>query len=308
MRNTFGRVLADCMEKEKDIYFISADTGNATVAAHADRYPGRFINGGIAEQAVAGIAAGIAREGMRVVVNSIGNFPTLRCLEQIRDDAAYHRLNVKFCATGGGLSYGPAGVTHHASEDFSLLTAVPGLMVYAPGDPYEVEACVRLMLETEGPAYMRIGYHGEPNINKGPIGGLKNGQAICHAEGTDVAIFTAGSALESGMEACRKLQEMGISTGLYSFPTIVPVDEELIREKASSCRLIVTLEENYLHGGFGGIVAEIMAETKEPRAILRRLGLAGLPEVIGSRDYLKKVYHVDAAAVVAAVKGEWEQE
>jgi transketolase len=302
MRDKFGQVVSELMTEQDDIYFVFGDTGNVTVAKNSAAYPERFINGGIAEQAIAGIAAGIAKEGARVIVNSIANFPTLRCLEQVRNDAVYHDLNVKFCATGGGLSYGPAGVTHHASEDFSLISAIPNIKIYAPGDPYEVEACTRLMMETDGPAYMRIGYHGEPNINKGPIQDLHVGQAICQREGDTVAIFTAGSSLEEGAKACEILNNDGISTALYSFPTIVPIDEELIVKKAKECRLIVTLEENYAHGGLGSIVAEILAAQSERTAVLRRIGLHELPTIIGDRKYLQKVYHVDSETVVNTVK------
>lgn len=302
MRNMFGKVVSKLMSEEKDVYFVCADSGNSIVARHADLYPDRLIDGGIAEQSVAGIAAGIASEGNRVIVYSIGNFPTMRCLEQIRNDAAYHNLNVKFCAVGGGLAYGPAGVTHHASEDFSIMCSIPNLTVFTPGDPMEVEACTYLMMDTEGPAYMRVGYHGEPNVHSEPIVNLQIGQALCHRTGDTVAIFTAGSCLEEGLKACNSLNSEGISTALYSFPTIKPIDESTIESIAWSAKLIVTLEENYIWSGFGSIVACVLASLEHPHAVLRRIALCGFPSEVGSREYLKHYYHIDCKSVVDTVK------
>lgn len=304
MRNQFGTTLVEIMSANPDVIFITGDTGNATVAKFAESHPDQYLNVGIAEQNMAGVAAGMAMMGKTIVMNSIGNFPTLRCYEQIRNDIAYHHLNVKICSTGGGFGYGPAGATHHGTEDFAVMRAMPGLTCFAPGDPVEVDACVRLMMSTEGPSYMRIGYHGEPTIHGSPLTGLAIGQAVEILDGNRVAILTAGNILEEGHRAARQLNDNGISTGLYSFPTIKPIDTALIETLAARGLLLITMEEDVLEGGFGSAVAEVLAQAPVRTSRLQMIGLHDrFAEVIGSRRYLRDYYGVNAdSAVDLAIK------
>lgn len=302
MRNKFGETLIELFEKNDKLYFVTADAGNAKFYAYAEKHPNRYINVGIAEQNMAGFAAGLALEGKTVIVNSIGNFPTLRCIEQIRNDIAYHDLDVKICTTGGGLSYGPAGVTHHASEDFSIMRAIPNMCCFAPGDAYEVEACTKLMVETPGPCYMRVGYVGEEIIHTSSIKNLKLGKAIKIIDGNTVAIFTAGSILNEGYKAADELNDRGISTSLYSFPTIKPIDTELIIEASQKYQLIISLEENNIIGGFGSAISEVYSQLKEKKAFIKMIGLKDeFPTEIGTRKYLDDFYKINAQAIIDVV-------
>lgn len=302
MRNKFGETLSDLLMTREDLYFVTADTGNAKVGMIREALGGRYINVGIAEQNMTGVAAGLALEGKTVVINSIGNFPILRCYEQIRNDIAYHNLNVKICVTGGGFSYGPAGVTHHATEDFSVMRAIPGMTCFAPGDPPEVEACTRLMLETPGPCYMRIGYQGERSIHQEPLSPLRLGKALELKKGTQAAILCAGNILDEGARAAELLEQQGVSAGLYSFPCIKPLDEELIKELAASVRIIISVEENVMAGGFGSAVAETISQLEHPRAVLRMICLSDqFPQMIGDKTYLRNYYQITCESIVKVI-------
>jgi len=305
MRNQFLKTLVEEFNRNENDVYITADCGDISLVPGYQGSKDRSINVGIAEQSMMSIAAGMAKEGKTVVVQSIGNFPTLRCIEQIRNDVCYHHLNVKICTIGGGLSYGPAGITHHSAEDFSFMRSLYNMTCFAPGDPYEVEACVRLMMHTEGPCYMRIGYKGERNIHEQPIVELKLGDLLAIREGKDVLLLSAGNILSEAREALDLLEEKGIHAGLYSCPVIKPINLEQLKEIAEQYPLIVTVEENMLDGGFGSMILEALSDLKLHKDVVR-MGLKEFPEVIGSRKYLDQYYHLDAKAIADRVVKELE--
>lgn len=296
MRDQFLKTLVEAMNDNEDIVYLTADCGDVTKSKDYQGKPERSINVGIAEQSLMSIAAGMAKEGKIAVVQSIGNFPTLRCLEQIRDDVCYHHFNVKICSIGGGLSYGPAGVTHHSTEDFSIMRSLPGMTCFAPGDAYEVEACVRLMLETEGPCYMRIGYRGEPLIHAQKIKVLQLGEILNVIEGERIAIITAGNILSEAKKAAELLRTEGLNPGLYSCPTLKPINQKQLQQIAEDYDQLITVEENVLEGGFGAMILEQLNDLNLHKPI-ERIGLSGFPTVIGSREYLRAYYHLDAASL-----------
>ena len=300
MRNQFLKTLVEEFNNDESFVYISADCGDIAMAPGYQGSKQRSINVGIAEQSMMSIAAGMAKEGKTVVVQSIGNFPSLRCIEQIRNDVCYHHLNVKVCTIGGGLTYGPAGVTHHSAEDFSFMRSLYNMTCFAPGDPYEVEACVKLMMHTDGPCYMRIGYKGEPNIHEGPIENLKVGDILEIKKGDKAAIFTAGNILSEGKKAVELLHNKGIQVGLYSFPVIKPLNKEKFKQIAGQYDLLVTLEENILDGGFGSMILETLSDLKMHKDVVR-IGLDRFPEEIGSREYLDRYYHLDGESVARVV-------
>lgn len=305
MRDRFGNALLDIMEQREEVMYLSGDVANPVLLKAKDRFPDRILNCGIAEQAMMGIAAGLALEGKTVVVNSIGNFPTERCLEQIRDDVCYHDLDVKVCTTGGGFSYGALGVTHNSTEDFSFMRSMPHMTCYTPGDPDEAEWATRQMLAEKGPAYLRMGYRSEQLVPKPEGFALKPGRAACYAEGSTVAILTCGNILLEGYGATNELHEQGVSCALYSFPVLKPLDVELVRELAGRCELVATVEENVIAGGFGSAVAEVLAELPAPRARLVRMGLDDeFPAEIGDKFHLRRHYGLDAKSIVARVNQE----
>ena len=210
MRDTFTRCLEAYAENHPELVLVTGDLGFGVLFPYMKKFPDRFIKAGIAEQAMMSMAAGLALEGKTVVVYSIGNFPTLRCLEQIRNCCAYHDVNVKIVCVGAGFVYGTLGMTHHATEDMSALRLLPGVKVYAPADGVETEAVMGPFLSEPGVAYLRIGRGGETHYHDS-IEGYRCGQALEQFPGTDAYILTAGGILGSAVEAAEMLKEKNLS-------------------------------------------------------------------------------------------------
>ena len=191
MRNVFNKVLVECAEKDPRIHLVLADIGYGEIEPFARKFPERYMNCGVMEQNMTGIACGIAMEGNIAITYSIANFPTLRCLEQIRNDVCYHNANVKIVIIGGGVSYGPLGISHHSTEDIAIMRSLPNMIVLAPSDKQEAEAATRAMLAYEDPVYFRCGYVGEPDIHHGKID-FQIGKAIEVEPGNDCVVIYAG--------------------------------------------------------------------------------------------------------------------
>ena len=299
MRDAFTRALMREAAKDPKLTLVTGDLGFGVLKPFWETYPEQFINAGIAEQAMTGLAAGLARTGRTVLTYSIGNFPTLRCLEQIRNDCAYHDANVKVVCVGGGFVYGSLGMSHHATEDMAILRALPGVTVFTPGDPHEVEAIVPVMLKTPGTCYLRLGRGGEPYLHEGPLEDWQIPKALTLREGTDVALLSAGGIMTQTLSAAGLLAEKGISAEVVSFPCIKPIDTEKIAQLASRFRHIVTVEEHSIVGGFGSAVSEVLAEMGAGC----RLHRIGMPDVysciVGTQQYLRGEYQMDDKAICA---------
>lgn len=196
----------------------------------------------------------MALSGKTVFTYSIGNFPTLRCLEQIRNDAAYHNANVKIVCIGGGFAYGPLGMSHHATEDIAVMRALPGIVVMAPGDPAETMEATKAIAAYPGTCYLRLGRGGEKRIHES-IDGFRIGKAIKIHGGRRIALLSTGAMLGEADNACKLLTEDGFEPAFYSFPTVKPIDRDMIMELARSFEIIVTCEEHNIVGGFGSAVA-----------------------------------------------------
>lgn len=298
MRNTFIKTLYEIAKKDKNVQLITGDLGFGVFTEFWTDFPNQFINVGISEQNMAGIAAGMGLENKIPFIYSIGNFPTLRALEQIRNDIAYHKSNVKIIAIGGGFAYGALGMSHHATEDIAILRALPEIVVFSPCDPIEVEAVVKEAYKMKGPCYIRLGKGGEKNIHNNSID-FSVGKAYKLKDGKDIAIFSTGSITEEAMLAAETLKEKNIDISVYSFPTIKPIDEKLILNCARENKLIITLEEHNIIGGLGGAVAEIMSTQRSNRAILDRMGLKDeYTSVVGDQKYLRHYYKIDAESII----------
>lgn len=297
MRDAFVRALMREAAADPRLTLITGDLGFGVLRPFWETYPAQFINAGIAEQSMTSMAAGLALTGRTVLTYSIGNFPTLRCLEQIRNDCAYHGANVKIVCVGGGFVYGSLGMSHHATEDIAALRAIPGVTVFAPGDPAEVEAVVPVLLRTEGTCYLRLGRGGEPTLHTEPVKDWTLPRALTLHEGKDVAILSAGGILTQTVEAARLLAERGVEAEVVSFPCVKPLDTEKIAELCRRFRHLVTVEEHTIVGGFGGAVCEAAAETGSGCRIHR----IGMPDIfataVGNQQYLRGCYGMDAASV-----------
>ena len=308
MRDRFIHELIEIAKVDKNIILITSDLGFGVLDNFVEEFPAQFINAGVAEQDMTGIATGMALEGKTVFTYSICNFPTLRCLEQIRNDACYHQANVKIVAIGGGFCYGPLGISHHATEDLSIMRALPNITVVSPGDIMEAAAATRAVYKTPGTCYLRLGRGGGKKVHERDIN-FKIGKAIQLFDGNDIALISTGGILDNVFKAWKMLNKMGLSVGLYSMHTIKPFDREIVEDIAKKVKLIVTIEEHNVIGGLGGAVSEILAQMTQPRA---RLQMVGLPDcfssIVGDQEYLRKVYGMSVEGIIKKVKGIFEEE
>ena len=297
MRDAFTRALMREAAKDPKLTLVTGDLGFGVLKPFWETYPEQFVNAGIAEQGMTGLAAGLAQTGRTVLTYSIGNFPTLRCIEQIRNDCAYHDANVKVVCVGGGFVYGSLGMSHHATEDMAILRALPGVTVFTPGDPQEVEAIVPVMLKTPGTCYLRLGRGGEPTLHEGPVTDWEVPKALTLKEGTDVAVLSAGGILTQTVSAGKLLAEKGVSAEVVSFPCIKPIDKDKLVELSQRFRHIVTVEEHSIVGGFGSAVCEVLAEKGLPCRV-HRIGMEDVYScIVGTQQYLRGEYGMDDKAI-----------
>lgn len=302
MRDTFVRTLVELAKEDKNIELITGDLGFGVLKPFWETVPNQFTNAGIAEQNMTTVAAGMALEGKTVFTYSIGNFPTLRCLEQIRNDCAYHNANVKVVCIGGGFVYGSLGMSHQATEDLAILRALPDVVVMAPADLVEAEECTKALAAYPGTAYLRLGRGGEKRIHE-HIENFQIGKAIKVRDGKKIAIFSTGAIFEEVNAAYQVLIEKGYDPAVYTFPTVKPIDKIVIEECAREFEIIVTCEEHNIIGGFGSAVAEIMAEMKEKKAYLLRIGLNDEYSIkVGNQNYLRQQYGMDSQSIVKKIE------
>lgn len=301
MRDTFVKTLVEIAKKDKNIELVTGDLGFGVLKPFWEQLPDQFTNAGIAEQNMTTVAAGMALEGKTVFTYSIGNFPTLRCLEQIRNDCAYHNANVKIVCIGGGFVYGSLGMSHHATEDIAVLRALPDVVVMAPGDLVEAQEATKAIAQYKGTCYLRLGRGGEKRIHD-RIEHFQIGKAICVHDGEKVAIFSTGAIFEEVQGAYDLLNRQGLSPAVYTFPTVKPIDKDVICACAKDFDLIVTCEEHNIVGGFGSAVAEVMAEMPAKRAYLMRIGMQDMYATqVGNQAYLREQYGMSAKQIAEKI-------
>jgi transketolase len=290
MRNAFADELTKLGNEDPRIVMLSGDIGNRLFDKFKDKHPARFFNCGVAEANMMGVAAGMAMNGLRPVAYTITPFVTTRCLEQIRTDVCYHEAPVTIVAVGAGLAYSGLGPTHHACEDISFLRSIPNMVVICPGDAMEVRGALRAAMQQDRPVYIRMGKKGEPAVHKGPIADFTIGQAITVSEGTDVCLLSTGNMLPEAIEAAGKLKDKNISAEVVSFHTVKPLDEARLKTSFTRFRLVATLEEHSLIGGFGSAVSEWLIDTEtQPKKFLR----FGTPDAFfkksGEQEYAREM-------------------
>ena len=302
MRDAFVKTLIELAKKDKNIELLTGDLGFGVLKPYWEQVPDQFTNVGIAEQNMTTVAAGMALEGKNVFTYSIGNFPTLRCLEQIRNDCAYHKASVKIVCIGGGFVYGSLGMSHQATEDLAVLRALPDVVVMAPGDLVEAEECTKALAAYKGTAYLRLGRGGEKRIHD-KIDNFEIGKAVKVRDGKRIAIFSTGAIFEEVQEACDMLVQKGFDPAVYTFPTVKPIDKEVIEYCSEKFEMIVTCEEHNIMGGFGSAVAEVMAEMKSKKAYLLRVGINDEYSVkVGNQKYLRSQYGIDCQGIVKKIE------
>lgn len=291
MRNHLINKITEIAENDKNIMLVTADLGFSVVENFKNKFPDRYINVGIAEQNMAAVAAGLALEGNTVFVYSIGNFPTLRCIEQIRNDICYHNANVKILAVGSGFAYGTLGMTHHATEDLAIMRAMPNMRVFTPCDSISAEAIAEDICKIQGPCYVRMERGGEPVVfNQGER--FKVGELKELRKGKEVAVITIGTVVNEALKAADELLKENKKISVYSTYSLNPINKEQILEIAENNKYIITVEEHQITGGLGSTIAEIIAENNV-KAQLIRLGLHDeFTSVVGNQEYLRKAYEI----------------
>lgn len=299
MRNAFIAELLELVPKDPRLLLITADLGFGVFEDFARRYPKQFLNAGVAEQNMTGLATGLAMEGRVVFTYSIANFPSLRCLEQIRNDAAYHDANVKVVSIGSGFSYGALGISHHATEDIAIMRALPNLTVVSPGDEWEVRQATRALIETPGTCYLRLDKSKAPPTHRA-CDVFKIGEARLVREGTDLTIAVTGGILEVALQAAEDLSKLHqLETRILSVHTAKPLDIASVDKAARETGGILALEEHTVDGGLGGAIAESLLERGVIPRAFARVGLrAGFSSAVGSQEYLRRLYGLDRAGVV----------
>lgn len=306
MRDTVIKTLIEQAKNNKDIELITGDLGFGVLKPFYEQLPNQFTNAGIAEQSMTGIAAGMALSGKIAFTYSIGNFPTLRCVEQIRNDCAYMKANVKIICVGGGFVYGSLGMSHQATEDIAIIRALPGVTVVCPGDPEEAAQAVKAIIDVPGTVYLRLGRGGEKRVH-GKIENFQIGKALKISEPKaesekKIALFSTGAILEEATRAVKLLEEAGIGVEQYSFHTVKPIDKDVIEACAQKYDYIVTVEEHNIIGGFASAVSEVLSECDGKATLIK----VGIPDeyctAVGNQDYLRSLYGMKAEQIAKRIE------
>jgi transketolase len=300
MRDAFIRQLGILAKADPRIVLLTGDLGFAVFDEYVRTLPDQFLNVGVAEQNMAALATGMALEGHVCFTYSIGNFPTLRCLEQLRNDACYHRASVKTVAIGGGFAYGNLGFSHHATEDLAILRALPGMTVVAPADLWETEQATLALAAQEGCAYLRLDKSHAGRTNREDEV-FRLGKARLLRDGDALTLVGCGGIVADLLAAAEALAGQGIHCRVLSHHTLTPVDGEALQRAALETGGILVVEEHSVTGGLGGAVAEYCLETGPRPRRFHRLGLRDeFATVVGSQAYLRDRYGMGRAAVEAA--------
>jgi transketolase len=302
MRNAFADELTKLGDEDTRVVMLSGDIGNRLFDKFKAKHPSRFFNCGVAEANMMGVAAGMAMNGLRPVAYTITPFVTTRCLEQIRTDVCYHEAPVTIVAVGAGLAYSGLGPTHHACEDISFLRSIPNMVVICPGDAFEVRAALRASMQQDHPVYIRMGKKGEPVVHGGAIADFQIGKAIPISEGKDVCLLSTGNMLPEVIEAAHKLKQKGISAQVVSFHTVKPLDKRCLKDAFDHFKLVATIEEHSLIGGFGAAVSEWLADTRTSNQNFLRFGT---PDAFfkksGEQEYAREMLGLSAHQIAEKI-------
>ncbi|MBI3337223.1 MAG: 1-deoxy-D-xylulose-5-phosphate synthase [Candidatus Staskawiczbacteria bacterium] len=306
MRKEFIETLITLAEKDKNIYLLNGDLGFSFLEEFEKRFPERYVNCGIAEQNMMGVAAGMAMEGKKVYVYSIIPFAVFRCFEQIRNDIAYHNLDVTIVGAGVGFAYGTHGATHFAVEDIAVLRVLPNLTIISPADPIEMAQLTLQSGQTKNPTYIRL----DKNTKKlhQPDDKIVMGKPSILKNGKDGVIITIGSYLDIMINVQKRLAEKNHHLKLLHLHTIKPIDEEALLKEINGQKIVFTAEEHKLIGGVGTIIGEILLRNNINNITLKSIGVSeGYPPVIGQQDYMRKYYNIDEDSVYKKILTELEK-
>ena len=301
MRNKIIDEIYQYMKENENVYFLTGDLGFNVVEKLQESFPKRFVNVGIAEQNMIGIAAGLAMSGKKVYAYSIIPFITMRCFEQIRNDICFHDLDVTLLGAGSGLSYGILSSTHFAVEDVGILRTLPNLTIFSPADATEAVLGMRAIQKSNKPTYVRIGKKVEPIVYTEDFS-FQLGKSVAVSSGSEIAIITTGSMVAESIKAAKLLQESKhIKPAIFDFHTIKPFDIEGILEIAQKYKYIVTVEEHGLIGGLGSATIEALVDNGISLPVLR-IGIENkYIKEVGTQEYLRTVLGLDAESLAKRI-------
>lgn len=288
MRNAFINELVTQATLNNQVALVVGDLGYSVVEPFADRFPERFINAGVAEQNMTGLAAGMASEGYHVFIYSIANFPTFRCAEQIRNDIDYHNLPVTIVAVGGGVAYGNLGYSHHAVQDYALIRCMPNMLIAAPGDPMEVRSCLSYLIQNPQPSYLRLGKAGEPCYHAAPpsVAPGKWLKVATGADGDAHCLLTTGATLDMVMQS-RNRDAFG-NKAIYSLPLWGMKCKPSQARQLKMFEQVTTIEDHLYDAGFGSWLMEAVAGDSKLLGRLRGMALnSKVCGMVGSEKVLR---------------------
>lgn len=300
-RDSYGNALAELGTAHENVVVLDADLAAATkTGVFKKAHPERFIDCGIAESNMMGVAAGLAAAGKVPFASSFAMFAAGRAFEQIRNSIGYPKLNVKIGATHAGISVGEDGATHQCLEDLALMREIPGMVVINPSDDIEAKAAVKAAYEHVGPVYLRFGRLAIPVFNDNEDYKFEIGKGIVLKEGKDVTIFATGLEVSETLAAEKMLAADGIDAEIINIHTIKPIDAELVAASATKTGKVVTVEEHSIIGGLGSAVCEVLCE-KAPAKVLR-IGVNDTFGESGPAPELIAKYGLDAESIYKKVK------
>lgn len=300
-RESYGKAITALGKEHDDIVVLDADLAAATkTSIFKKEFPERFIDCGIAESNMIGVAAGLAAAGKVPFASSFAMFAAGRAFEQVRNSVGYPHLNVKIGASHAGISVGEDGATHQCNEDIALMRTIPGMVILNPSDDVEAHAAVKAAYEHKGPVYLRFGRLAVPVINDRPDYKFELGKGITLKEGNDAAIIATGLCVASSLEAAEKLAAEGIKARVINIHTIKPLDEDLVIAAAKETGNIITVEEHSVIGGLGSAVCDCLSENYPCRVL--KIGINDVYGESGPAVKLLAKYGLDADSIYARVK------
>jgi transketolase len=300
MRDTFVKTLLKEAKKDPNIILMTGDLGFGVLDEFQRELPDQFINSGVNEQTMMGLAGGYASTGKRVFVYSIGNFPTLRCLEQIRNDVCLMNNSVVVVSVGAGYAYGSQGYTHHALEDIAVLRALPNMDVIVPADPHETVGITQLLASTKTPSYLRLGKSNEPSIHNNDIE-IKPGQINELKSGDDGTIIFAGSVGVLAVRAAKELASSSINVSVASMPFISRIDMNYLKLAAKKGPVVVVEEHSY-RGGIGSAILETLSLNSITARVALVASAQGNLSQIGDQDFLRTENGITVENIVSKFK------
>lgn len=305
MRSAYLETLYDLAKKDKNVYAVISDNGAIVYDKYRQDFPSQYINAGISEANMIAMAAGMAEQGKIPFAYTIGAFLSYRAYEFILNDVCWQNQNVKMIGIGAGCAYSLLGASHHTIFDLSILRTIPNITILSPASPLEVKKCVRAAYNLYGPVYIRLGTNREQEIYNTDYE-FRIGEGIELKHGCDVTLISTGSIVYDALKTAKLLEAENVSVRVINFPTIKPLDEQIIMKACDETKMIVTIEEHSIFGGLGGAVAECMAENGACNTLLR-IGVTDFIKGYGQHDVVKEKNGLSPQAIFEKVYAKLQQ-